>query len=583
MKKSGKSKILGVLALAAIFACAPACAQTSAPAGQTAAAAPIEDSRAILPQLKGLRFIDKPEKLIKTGFETNDVAIDGPHLLFWPGVYQDLQSFIGKPFSRATMTKITAVVSKWYQTQHRPFVDVSFPEQDISNGVVQVVVTESRLGHVRVQGNNWFSNGLLASQISLQPGDRLDSNVLEADLSRLNLSPYRQIKAVAEKSDIEGATDLVLQTDDRIPLHVFTSYANNGVPSLGRSNFSIGIEWANAFWLDEDLSYQFTTSDDFWQNPLALQVKPGRATLEENQLTYTIPLPWHDRMVIFGNYMQESPRINQFFTQVGVNWQISYRYVVSLPTTDTFTQEFQFGYDYKDSNNNLAFGGLSASRNSNEIDQFPFIYNATLDDSYGRTIFLDEIVMSPGRMMAGNSDQAFQPNAGGTQTGVPYAHAGYVYADANVTRVTQLPYNTTWILRINSQGSTSNLLASEQLGDGGVESVRGYDERTASGPVGALVSSEFRSPPVSVIDSLFDTKTNDKFQADIFWDWGYVTQVKYVEGSDNATTLQSAGGGIHYVVDRFVDLRFEYGWQLRKAPGATNRGGEAYLSAVVGY
>ncbi|MBS0967259.1 hypothetical protein JK165_14495, partial [Acetobacter okinawensis] len=35
---------------------------------------------------------------------------------------------------------------------------VSIPPQNISNGVVQIVVTEYRLGTVKTAGNHWFSN-----------------------------------------------------------------------------------------------------------------------------------------------------------------------------------------------------------------------------------------------------------------------------------------------------------------------------------------------------------------------------------------------------------------------------------------
>jgi hemolysin activation/secretion protein len=291
-------------------------------------------------------------------------------------------------------------------------------------------------------------------------------------------------------------------------------------------------------------------------------------------------LPWRDRLVFFGNYDELRPKLGPFFSQLGISWQTSGRYVLELPVLGNLTQEVQFGYDFKRTNNNLAFGGFSISKNSTDVSQFPVTYNAAIQDSWGRTIIFDQFVYSPGNMTAGNTDSAFQPNA--AHTGVPFAHANYMYGDLDVTRVTQLPFEATSILKAQAQLANSNLLSSEELGAGGVESVRGYDERTASGSIGYLLSSEFRSPPTGVIDRLFGASTGDQLQFDTFWDYGHVRQHKDSAGTPNSQTLASVGTGFHYTVDRFVDLRFEYAWQLRKPPGVKKLGSEPYLSLVVG-
>ena len=533
------------------------------------------------PTLKSLRLIDNQQKLISGPYARPGVTVDGPQILYSPGIYQQLQQFIGKPFSSVSMQKLNTLIGAWYSSKNHPFVDVSFPEQDASGGTVQAVVTEFRLGRVRVQGNDWFGGWLARSQISLSRGDRIDTSLLNDDLTWLNQNTYRQIKIVAEKSEIEGATDLVLQETDRFPFHIFAGYNNGGVPAIGRDQWTVGLEWANAFFLGQDLSYQFSSSDDFWLYPENIPVAEHQATFQGHQVSWTIPLPWRDRLVFFANYDELEPKLGKFFNQLGVSWQASGRYVWELPSLDNFTEEAQIGYDFKRSNNNLAFGGFTVSKSSTEIDQFPVTYNAAIQDSWGRTILFDEVVYSPGNLTGGNTDKAFQPSQ--TQSGVPFAHANYLYGDFDITRVTRLPFDATSILKAQVQLANSNLLLSEQLGAGGVESVRGYDERTASGTEGLLLSSEFRTPPVGVIDPIFGASTGDQLQGDVFWDFGHLREHKGSAGTPNSETLQSVGGGFHYTLDRFVDLRFEYGWQLRKPPGAKTLGGEPYLSMVIGY
>ena len=571
-------RIFSGIALAGLLflSCGPLAAQDSADRPRLAG-----EGRIILYSLKGLRLVDSLDRLQKAGFPRPGVTVDGPQILYSPGVYQELQKFLGKPFSSATMQQLTRVITAWYTAKNRPFVAVDFPEQDVSNGIVQAVVTEYRMGGVRVIGNDWFGAGLARDQISLQRGDVIDTSLLNDDLTWLNQNTYRQVKIVADKSQIEGEMDLELQETDRFPFHIFTGFNNGGVPAIGRDQWSAGIEWANAFFLGQDLSYQFTSSDDFWLQPQNVPVGEGSASFQGHQVSYTIPLPWRDRLVFFGDYDELRPRLGKFFTQLGISWQASMRYVLELPSLPNLTEEAQIGYDFKRSNNNLAFGGAAISASSTEIDQFPVTYNAAIEDGWGRTILFDEFVYSPGGLTGDNTDKAFQPSQ--TSSGVMYAHANYIYGDIDATRVTRLPFDATSILKAQVQLANSNLLSSEQLGAGGVESVRGYDERTANGSDGLLLSSEFRSPPTGVIDPLFGTSTGDQLQFDAFWDFGHVREHKDAPSTPNSQTLQSAGAGLHYTLDRFVDLRFEYAWQLRKPPGVKKLGSEPYLSLVIGY
>jgi hemolysin activation/secretion protein len=538
------------------------------------------EGRIVLYGLKGLRLVDTADKVQKDGYQRPGVTVDGPQILYSPGIYQQLQKFLGKPFSTATIQQVTKVVTDWYTKKNRPFVSVDFPDQNAANGIVQAVVTEYRLGRVRVTGNRWFWGWLTKSQISADPGDIIDTSVLNDDLTWINQNAYRQVKIVADRSQIDGVMDLTLQETDRFPFRFSAGFNNGGVPVIGRDQWNAGIEWANAFFVGTDLAYQFSSSDDFWLQPQNVPVGEGSASFEGHQLSWTIPLPWRDRLVFFGNYDELRPKLGPFFSQLGISWQTSARYVLELPALTNLTQEVQFGYDFKRSNNNLAFGGFSISKSATDVSQFPVTYNAAIQDSWGRTIIFDQFVYSPGDMTPGNTDAAFQPSA--TQTGVPFAHANYMYGDLDLTRVTRLPFEATSILKAQAQVANSNLLSSEELGAGGVESVRGYDERTASGSIGYLLSSEFRSPPFGVIDPLFGASTGDQLQFDTFWDYGHVRQHKDSAGTPNSQTLESVGAGFHYTLDRFVDLRFEYAWQLRKPPGAKTLGSEPYVSLVIG-
>jgi hemolysin activation/secretion protein len=72
----------------------------------------------------------------------------------------------------------------------------------------------------------------------------------------------------------------------------------------------------------------------------------------------------------------------------------------------------------------------------------------------------------------------------------------------------------------------------------------------------------------------------DAPQFDVFWDGAHVRDNTLAAG--RPVTLERIGGGLHYTLNRFVDLRRENGWQLRKAPGERRRSSRVEFSVVLG-
>ena len=555
-------------------------AAVAGPARADVPAAQADPNQLLLPLLHGLRFVSMVGAVDKAGFARTGITVDGPYLLYRPGIYQQLQAFLGKPLRQGDLQRITTTVANWYKTNNRPFVDVAFPEQNISKGVVQVVVTEFRLGEVRVRGNDWFSSGVLSSGVSLQTGDPIDARILNNDLDALNQNDFRDVSIVAERTDTPGATDLVLQTNDRFPFRFAAGYANNGPPVTGRDRWSLGVTWGNAFWLDQQLSYQFMSSDDFWLHPGNLAVRKGGTDFQAHAASYTIPLPWRDRIVISGSYSLVRPEIDPNFGEAGKTWQGSFRYVVPFTPRGFPAQELQFGFDFKRTNNDLQFGGVEISNVTTDIDEFTVNYATVLSDSWGQTKLNDRLELSPGKLTPGNTDALFQPSA--THNGTPFAKASYIYNDATVYRLTPLPFSFGWIMRAEAQVSSADLLPSEKLQAGGIETVRGYDEYVAAGSQGALVTEELRTPPVGPLHELISKSINDQLQFDGFWDFGYLRDLKTVPGDNRDTMIQSAGGGLQYAMDRYLAVHLEYGHQLDTAPGAKNHRSELEASVTIG-
>ena len=267
-----------------------------------------------------------------------------------------------------------------------------------------------------------------------------------------------------------------------------------------------------------------------------------------------------------------------------------------LPTTRKFDEQLQVGFEFKSSNNNLVFGGFQVSNTTTEVDQFYVEYDATERDDYGQTDFTNSFVVSPGGLTGLNNDRIFAlQTCGGPCAGAPQAN--YFYDHIVLTRLTGLPQGqpladslgwfggVTSITKVIAQLSDGNLLPSEQLGAGGIESVRGYDERVANGAEGVIFSQEFRTPAFSLAKT-FDGSTsawNDLTQLGVFWDYGSVFDHGSAAQGVHPTELDSVGLGFHLLAgpDQNIRVDLDYGWGLRRLPGVPDYSQFGHVSVTI--
>ncbi|MDE2229873.1 MAG: ShlB/FhaC/HecB family hemolysin secretion/activation protein [Alphaproteobacteria bacterium] len=536
-----------------------------------------DQNRVVLPELKGLKLVDSAGKIQTHGVAGAGIVLDGLPILEAPAIRDALAAFLGKPLTLGSLHTISRTIVLWYRAHAHPFVDVAFPEQDISTGVVQAVVTEFRVGKVKTEGNEWFSSDLLRGQLRLMPGGPINVDRLNDDIAWLNQNPFHQSTIIAEKSATPGATDLVLKTEDQFPLRAYAGYDNTGLPITGRDRWNLGFNWGNALWLDHQFSYQFTSSDDFWHNREKIPGRKDNPSYLAHSVNYLAPLPWRDRLQFFGYYSQAVPRLGPDLGETGTNLQASARYIVPLPALPHTVHEIQVGYDFKSSNNNLQFGGVQVSNVTSEINQFPLVYNATVTDKFGQTAVGNTFVYSPGNLTSHDKDALYQAQSNA------YAKAKYAYDLLKLTRTTRLPWDASWVMRVVGQISDRNLLPSEQLSAGGVDSVRGYDEQAATGSIGVLVSEELRSPPFSLSRALRQGNFGDQSQLVAFWDYGSVHDKQIAPGTRTSTQLASIGMGLRFAVVRYFNLRLDYGWQLRQLPGTPGHGEFGHVAITISY
>ncbi|MDD2707668.1 MAG: ShlB/FhaC/HecB family hemolysin secretion/activation protein [Verrucomicrobiae bacterium] len=530
---------------------------------QTAEAA--SDEAVLVKSLKALIFVGSPDKVRKEGVPgAQGISAEGVPLLKKEEFTRIASDYMGKPVSRASLNKLTRDIILFYRKNDRPVVDVAVPEQDITEGVVQYIVLEGRLGCVKTEGNKWFSSKTLIDEIDIKPGQTVSARELTENVNWLNGNPFRLVNAILTPGKEKGETDIVLKTKDRFPARFYAGYEDSGNDPTGDERIIAGMNWGDAFFLDQQLNYQFTAD-------------PHCNKMTAHSGSWIVPLPWHHRLTSFGSYSESrADMANPLFDLGGMSWQASTRYSVPLPTEGPYSHEATAGFDFKQSNNNLDFGGAQVFDTTSDINQFMFGYISTLRDDWGSTTFDFSLFYSPGGWTPRNRDFNFDAARQG-------AYAEYRYQKFVVQRVTKLPADFTWILKGTGQFTDCNLLSSEQLGFGGYSSIRGYDEREVNGDEGYIINTEIRTPSVSLGQVFGLEKAVDQLQFLGFFDYGCAMNHELLPGEDPHIQLAGAGPGLRYTISPYCTVRFDYGWQLYDTTYNQRYNSRGHLGVVFSY
>jgi hemolysin activation/secretion protein len=521
-----------------------------------AAAPAVDDSTVLLTRLNGVRLVPSANLLARGAPPAGQaVVVEG---LPWldPAKVEALSAgFLSRPLTKGDLSRLTRMLVLLCRKSDHPVVEVYVPPQDISSGVVQVVVLAARLGEVRVRGNRWFSDSLLTGQVRTKPGQEVTGETLMEDVDWLNQNPFRQVDLVYAKAQQPGETDAILRVADVRPERVYAGYDDSGTEQTGLGRAFAGFNLGNLWGEDNQLSYQYTRSTD------------GNL-LSADSGSYTLPLPWRDSVSVFGSWARSNSLEENIFNLTGITWQAGLRYTVMLPVLPGYSQTLVFGADYKWTNNNLGFGGTQVFSSPSNIAQGVVTYSGTRSDDHGSTRGSLSAYYSPGGLGGLNHDRDFQVQRAG-------ATADYGYLQAAFSRLERLPGDFTAALSGSGQWSSARLLATEQFGLGGEDSVRGYDERIVNGDDGVSAQLELRTPGRHLLGPI-----PDQCQALVFIDAGRDWQHD-LQAGETENTLVSAGPGLRIQVGSHGTIKADYGWQLDRLAGT--RSGRIHLSAILSF
>ena len=500
---------------------------------------------------KGLVLVGNPKDLL-SGDELDNVRGLKVIGIKIPGKPWKLEKHlnalvVGKQITKETIYEIKTYLATYYKDAHHPLVLVEVPEQDITSGVLQLIVLESRLGEIRIEGNKWTSSKRLMEYIQLRPAQEIDEGRLMNDVHFINRNPFRRVDIVYAPGEEPNTTDVILAVKERRPWRIYSGVENTGVEPIGRGRWLLGFNWGNVFGLGHVFSYQFTSS-----------YNPHR--FKAHTVEYLAPLPWRHVLDVYGGYSEVHPKIHRPIRRnKGWSAQASLRYTIPLRVYRYLEHEIDMGFDFKRMNNTFEFTeDLPLFGRNVNLTQFILGYTGNYERNTYRLDFDGDIYWSPGQWLADQTNNDYESLR-------PDAKNHWVYFRGSFVYLQRLPKSFSLSLLARGQISSQNLLPSEQFGLGGYDTVRGYDQREVNKDGAILLSAEARSPALPLLKYIKSQwKIPDRIQFLIFLDYGWGANHNALPGEPKSEYLLGTGPGIRYTIEPYLSARLDWGIKLHK-------------------
>jgi len=516
--------------------------------------APVESENPVVlvPKLMGIRLVgsgDASGVELKVPGLFGDGRVETVGLTVrLDGLAKVLAPFMGAPLTESSLDRLIETVLRYYEGEDRPVTDIVVPDQDLTEGTIEMVVVDGVVGSVGMQTGGIFNDELLSGAIHLQRGEILLSSELQRHLDWFNRNPFRPAALYAAPGKNQGEADLVFALSERRAWRVYGGYENSGAEVSGEHRFLTGFNWGDAFGHDTLLSYQFTSAE----SPEELSAH-----------AVSLEIPFHSRHQFLrlngslADISTEGYLAGILVESSGSSWQLGASYGFQFDRWEDFRQEASIGIEFKSSDNFLVYGGILGGSDAGvEVVQFRADYRASRQfGQRGGLAVSAAIVGSPGQLSARNSGENFRQFRSG-------AEANYLYGRAQAAWTCRLP--GTWALRTGGQFQlgTGALLPTEQLAMGGHSSVRGFGEREYLADRGYTVSTEVRAPAMRL-------PVGGEVQFLGFVDHGRGWRDEPMQGGvGERETLTSAGAGVRLQLGKYLKLRADLGVPLGGGDGS---------------
>jgi hemolysin activation/secretion protein len=461
-------------------------------------------------------------------FEVRRYLLEGNSLLARETLDQVLAPFVGQNKDFGDVQRALEALQAAYQAAGYGGVEIRLPEQELERGEVRFHVIEVKIGKITIEGNQHFGTAnILRSVPSLREGVTPNSSEIAESIRLANENPSKQSAVLLRGAEREDQVDATIRVADIDPVRWSLSLDNTGNDETGEARVGIAYQHSNLFDRDHILTAQFITSPT--------QIKDVYVF----GLGYKIPLySLGDSIEFVGGYSQvDSGTVQSLFLVSGQGTILGARYNQALPKWRSLEHKLIYGLDYR------AYQNLVTPEGSQDnlvpdvtVHPISLTYSANLRVARQDLSFYLYLAQNiPG----GNDGQDEDFKQQGARYQVGTAKYRLFRGGFNYTRVLS---DDDWQLRANfsAQYTGDALIAPEQFGIGGADSVRGFGERYVANDKGNRATLEIYTPDVARRFRLND----GRLRFLMFYDTGVVHRNYALPGEQQAASLDSGGFGV---------------------------------------
>ena len=495
---------------------------------------------------------------VELRFDIARYRVEGNTLLPAEQVDQAVAPYAGKGRDFGDVQRALEALQEAYRQRGYSAVQVYLPEQELARGEVLLRVVEARVTKLDVRGNKFYDEANIRRSLpALAEGSTPNGNVVAKNLKLANENPGKQtnvtLRAGAKEGEVEARVDVV----DENPSKWFLTLDNTGTPQTGYHRFGVGYQHANLGNADQALTLQYITSIE----------KPSQVGIYS--VGYHLPLYAHGASMDFvAGYSDvdagSTATPSGPLTFSGRGGIVGVRYNWHLDHHAGYDHKVIFGLDHRMYRNACSVGafgaaGCGAAAATFNLTPLSVTYAGTLTMPSGRLALHAGVATNLGGGSKGDSAALSLARAG--------ADNHYWVGRAGIDWAQALPGDWQVRARLDTQYADEVLVAPEQFGIGGANSVRGFLEREVANDRGHSGSLELYTPELAPRIGMKDW--NARLLA--FYDFGRVSRIDPLPGEQQREGIASAGIGLRLALQKRFSLRLDVAQILD--PGGTRERG----------
>lgn len=438
-----------------------------------------------------------------------------------------IEPFIGKCAETKVLAEIISTIQTYYKDQGYAVAQVSFPEQNIQTGNIEVKVSEGTIGKIVLNEDKITDKMQKFMAFGNIEGDTLNMDDLNQGLYQMNRLPSNNASIKIYSSENEGESKISITNEKSFPANATIGYDNLGNDYTGVNRTSFSSEIDNLLFLNDALNLSYTAN-----------LNNNRDIKDNKSFTSDFSIPFGYYTFTYDYARSDFLRVEALDTITGYTNSNNITIDRVLFTKDDLKISGNTSFNKKSSASYLNQHKIAISERELSIASIEFAISNSFKNGTG--LYVKPTYSKGLKILDAEKDSE------NLSSNFPKAQFERFKLYATISKKFTIPNLDTPVelaTEMDSQYSKDMLFGSEQFSVGGYYSVRGFRDTYLTGNSGYYFRNTANVNVGSLILPLINKEnpgylTNlNKFKIEPFYDYGHVR----VQANDTSGRLSGAG------------------------------------------